>query len=49
MAEAMQELWPGTQFGIGPAIESGFYYDVMPPEGVVISETDFPKIEKKMA
>ena len=48
MAEAMQELWPGTQFGIGPAIESGFYYDVMPPEGVVISETDFPKIEKKM-
>lgn len=49
MAEAMQEMWPGTQFGIGPAIESGFYYDVMPPEGVVISETDFPKIEKKMA
>lgn len=49
MAEAMQDLWPGTQFGIGPAIESGFYYDVMPPEGVVISETDFPKIEKKMA
>lgn len=49
MAEAMQKLWPGTQFGIGPAIESGFYYDVMPPEGVVISETDFPKIEKKMA
>ena len=49
MAEAMQELWPGTQFGIGPAIESGFYYDVMPPEGVVVSETDFPKIEKKMA
>lgn len=49
MAEAMQELWPGTQFGIGPAIESGFYYDVMPPEGVVISETDFPKIEKEMA
>lgn len=49
MAEAMQELWPGTQFGIGPAIENGFYYDVMPPEGVVISETDFPKIEKKMA
>lgn len=49
MAEAMQELWPGTQFGIGPAIESGFYYDIMPPEGIVISETDFPKIEKKMA
>ena len=49
MAEAMQELWPGTQFGIGPAIESGFYYDVMPPEGVAIGEADFPKIEKKMA
>ncbi len=48
MAEAMQELWPGTQFGIGPAIENGFYYDVMPPEGVSIGEADFPKIEKKM-
>ena len=48
MAEAMQELWPGIQFGIGPAIENGFYYDVMPPEGVVISEADFSKIEKKM-
>ncbi|MCI6644038.1 MAG: threonine--tRNA ligase [Alloprevotella sp.] len=49
MAEAMQELWPGTQFGIGPAIENGFYYDVMPPEGVTIREEDFVKIEKKMA
>ncbi len=48
MAEAMQELWPGTQFGIGPAIENGFYYDVMPPEGVRITESDFEKIEKKM-
>ena len=48
MAEAMQELWPGTQFGIGPAIENGFYYDVMPPQGISISESDFPKIEKKM-
>lgn len=48
MAEAMQQLWPGTQFGIGPAIENGFYYDVMPPEGVAIGESDFPKIEKKM-
>ena len=48
MAEAMQELWPGTQFGIGPAIENGFYYDVMPPQGVSISDADFPKIEKKM-
>ena len=48
MAEAMQELWPGTQFGIGPAIEKGFYYDVMPPEGVTITEADFAKIENKM-
>ena len=48
MAEAMQELWPGTQFGIGPAIENGFYYDVMPPAGVSIREEDFAKIEKKM-
>lgn len=48
MAEALQELWPGTQFGIGPAIENGFYYDVMPPEGVSIGEADFPAIEKKM-
>ena len=48
MAEAMQQLWPGTQFGIGPAIENGFYYDVMPPEGVVITEADFPVIEQKM-
>ena len=48
MAEALQELWPGTQFGIGPAIERGFYYDVMPPEGTVIREADFEAIEKKM-
>ena len=48
MAEALQELWPGTQFGIGPAIENGFYYDVMPPEGVTLSDANFPEIEKKM-
>ena len=48
MAEAIEELYPGTQFGIGPAIENGFYYDVMPPEGVKLSDADFPKIEKKM-
>ena len=48
MAEAVQELFPGTQFGIGPAIENGFYYDVTPPEGTVIRESDFPKIEEKM-
>ena len=49
MAEALQELYPGIQFGIGPAIENGFYYDVMPPEGTVIREGDFAEIEKKMA
>lgn len=48
MAEAMQQLWPGMQFGIGPAIENGFYYDVMPPEGVKLTEADLPKIEKRM-
>ena len=48
MAEALQELYPGIQFGIGPAIENGFYYDVMPQEGVVIREADFPAIEDKM-
>ena len=49
LAEALQELYPGIQFGIGPAIESGFYYDVMPAQGVVIKESDLPTIEKKMA
>ena len=48
MAEALQELYPGTQFGIGPAIENGFYYDIMPAEGTVIREADFVNIEKKM-
>jgi threonyl-tRNA synthetase len=48
MAEALQELYPGTQFGIGPAIENGFYYDVMMPEGVKLNDAEFPKIEKKM-
>lgn len=48
MAEALQELYPGIKFGIGPAIENGFYYDVDPDEGVVIKESDFPAIEKKM-
>ena len=48
LAEALQELYPGIQFGFGPAIENGFFYDVMPPEGKMISENDFPKIEEKM-
>ena len=49
LAEALQELYPGIEFGIGPAIERGFYYDVLPPAGVVIKESDFDKIDKKMA
>lgn len=48
MAEALQELYPGIKFGIGPAIENGFYYDVDPGEGVQIKESDLPAIEEKM-
>ena len=47
LAEALQELYPGIQFGIGPAIENGFYYDVDPGEAV-IKESDLPAIEAKM-
>ena len=47
LAEALQELYPGIQFGIGPAIENGFYYDVDPGEAV-IKESDLAAIEKKM-
>lgn len=48
LAEALQELYPGIQFGIGPAIENGFYYDVDPGE-IELKESDLPVIEKKMA
>ena len=48
LAEALQELYPGVQFGIGPAIENGFYYDIDPGENTITS-ADFEKIEKKMA
>ncbi|MBO6250237.1 MAG: threonine--tRNA ligase [Muribaculaceae bacterium] len=48
LAEALQELYPGVQFGIGPAIENGFYYDIDPGEHQITS-ADFDKIEKKMA
>ncbi|MFZ4581439.1 MAG: threonine--tRNA ligase [Paludibacter sp.] len=47
MAEALQELYPGMKFGIGPAIENGFYYDV-DPGTAVIKEGDLPTIEAKM-
>ncbi|MDE6574122.1 MAG: TGS domain-containing protein, partial [Muribaculaceae bacterium] len=47
LAEALQELYPGVKFGIGPAIENGFYYDIDPGEHKITSE-DFAKIEAKM-
>ena len=48
LAEVLQELYPNIQFGIGPAIENGFYYDVDPGDGVTIKDSDLPIIEKKM-
>jgi len=48
MAEAIQELYPGVKFGIGPAIEWGFYYDVALPDGKKITNEDLPRIEQKM-
>ncbi|MDR2086984.1 MAG: threonine--tRNA ligase [Dysgonamonadaceae bacterium] len=48
LAEALQELYPNIKFGIGPAIENGFYYDVDPGEGVTIKDADLPVIEAKM-
>ncbi|RCW26078.1 threonine--tRNA ligase [Marinilabilia salmonicolor] len=47
LAEALEALYPGIKFGIGPAIENGFYYDVDPGDRV-ITDADLPKIEKKM-
>jgi len=48
MAEALQQLYPSTKFGIGPAIDNGFYYDIEPGEGVVLTDKDLAAIEKKM-
>ena len=48
LAEALKELYPGIQFGFGPAIEAGFFYDVLLPNGEQIKEGDFANIEKKM-
>ncbi|MCQ2973208.1 MAG: threonine--tRNA ligase [Bacteroidales bacterium] len=48
MAEALEKLYPGTKFGIGPALENGFYYDIELPEGKIITDADFEAIEKKM-
>jgi threonyl-tRNA synthetase len=48
MAEALESLYPGMKFGIGPAIENGFYYDVDPGDDKVITEADLETIENKM-
>jgi len=48
LAETLEAIYPGTQFGIGPTIENGFYYDIDLPEGQVITEKDLEVIEKKM-
>jgi threonyl-tRNA synthetase len=48
MAEALEALYPGIKFGIGPSIENGFYYDVDLPDDKTITDADFPKIEAKM-
>jgi threonyl-tRNA synthetase len=48
LAAAVMELYPGVKISIGPAIEDGFYYDFEFPEGVSVSEADFPAIEERM-
>ena len=48
MAGALEALYPGIKFGIGPAIENGFYYDVDPGENRIITDSDLPAIENKM-
>ncbi|PIP54849.1 MAG: threonine--tRNA ligase [Bacteroidetes bacterium CG23_combo_of_CG06-09_8_20_14_all_32_9] len=48
LAEAIEFYYPGTKFGIGPVIENGFYYDVDLPEGIVITDSDLPKLEQKI-
>ncbi|MCR5534224.1 MAG: threonine--tRNA ligase [Bacteroidaceae bacterium] len=48
LAEALQELYPGIQFGFGPAVENGFFYDVLLPNGEMLKEGDFKQIEDKM-
>jgi threonyl-tRNA synthetase len=48
LAEALESLYPGIKFGIGPSIDNGFYYDVDLGDDRIITDADFPKIEKKM-
>ena len=48
MAQAIERLWPGTHFGVGPSIKDGFYYDVDLAGGVTLTEQDLPAIEEEM-
>ncbi|MCL1941853.1 MAG: threonine--tRNA ligase [Synergistaceae bacterium] len=48
MAQAIENIWSGAKFGVGPCIKDGFYYDVELPEGVVLNDEDLPKIEAEM-
>lgn len=48
MAAAVCELWPGAEYGIGPSIEDGFYYDFLLPEGQRFTDEDLPQIEARM-
>lgn len=49
LAAALTDMYPGVKFGVGPAIENGFYYDIELPEGVTVSPDDFAAIEARMA
>ena len=49
LAAALADMYPGVKFGVGPAIENGFYYDIELPEGVTVSPDDFAAIEARMA
>ena len=46
LAAAVQDIWPDARFGVGPATDAGFYYDILFP--APISEADFPRIEQRM-
>ena len=48
MAEAIESIFPGTQFGIGPTVDNGFYYDIDLPQGQQLTEKELERIEKKM-
>ena len=49
LAAALTDMYPGVKFGVGPAIENGFYYDIELPEGATVSPDDFAAIEARMA